>query len=88
MVSFSCGFLDPVMLEHNSVYMSVSFLERININFPPKELPEITRNNVSVHSLRWEEDPLDKEMRLTPLMLSWLPVLASLLLTYRNLRQY
>lgn len=80
--------LDPVMLEYNSVYMSVSFLERFNINFPPKELPEITQNNVSVHSLWWEEDPLDKEMRLTPLMLSWLPVLASLLLTYRNLRQY
>lgn len=61
MVSFSFGFLDPVMLENNSVYMSVFFLERFNINFPPKELPEITRNNVSVHSLRWEKDPLDRD---------------------------
>lgn len=41
MVSFSCGILDPVMLANNCLYTSVSFLKRLHINSPPKELPEI-----------------------------------------------
>lgn len=69
MVPFSHDILDPVMFENTCLYMSVSFLERLNLNLHPHhppdpgELREITRNNVPMHSLPREEDSLTGDKR-------------------------
>ena len=54
--------LDLVILKSNCLYMSVSFLGRFHVNFPLRELPEITLNSSLCTHWR-EEDSLVRDKR-------------------------